>query len=169
MLLPWTWCGIDCSVTAYPLWSVIDAKGDPSRGRSSWRVSCNVVHGEARQLTSDFKDMELGARVDKRTEVQRRRWNSGVKKVHIQYIFTHILPNFPSNKGFDVQIYWYIFRGDNGDPDTAWQILGTGVNNVALPLKYPLCENEHCTDNGFWRGQRGNSFYSIFDMLEILS
>lgn len=69
-------------------------------------------------------------------------------------LLTRILPNFPSNEGFDVQIYWYIFRGDNGDSDTAWQVLGTGVNNVALSLKYPLCEDEHCTDNGFWRGQR---------------
>ncbi len=33
-------------------------------------------------------------------------------------LLTHILPSFPSNKGFDVQIYWYIFWGDNGDSDT---------------------------------------------------
>lgn len=62
------------------------------------------------------------------TEVQR--WgNSGVKKKYVYSIYhmiaqtlallTRILPNFPSNEGFDVQIYWYIFRGDNGDSDTA--------------------------------------------------
>lgn len=58
-------------------------------------------------------------------------------------------PSFPSNKGFDVQIYWNIFRGDDGDSDTARQVLGAGVDNVTLPLKYALCEDEHCTDNSF--------------------
>lgn len=155
------------TVTAYPLWSVIDAEGDPSRGRGSWRVSCDVIHGETRQLTSDFKHMELGTGVDKKTVVAQKCRGGEIAVLKKKYVYsiyhmiaqtlallTRILPNFPSNEGFDVQIYWYIFRGDNGDSDTAWQVLGTGVNNVALSLKYPLCEDEHCTDNGFWRGQR---------------
>lgn len=150
------------TVAAYPLWSVVDAKGDPSRGRGNWGVNCDVIHGETRQLTSDFKHVKLGARVDKKRDVQRRWGNSCFKKnsymaEYTFFLLTHILPNFPSNKGFNVQIYWYIFWGDNGDSDTAGQVLGTGVDNVALPLKYPLCEYEHCTDNGFWKGQRRDS------------
>lgn len=53
-------------ITAYPLWSVTDAEGDLSRGRSSWRLDCEVIHWETRQLTSDFKHMELSAGVDKK-------------------------------------------------------------------------------------------------------
>lgn len=34
-------------------------------------------------------------------------------------IYANIIPYFPSNEGFDVQVNWYIFRGDNGDLDTA--------------------------------------------------
>lgn len=69
-------------------------------------------------------------------------------------LIAHIVPYFPSNEGFDVQVNWYIFRRDDGDLDTAWQVLGTGMDNVALPFKYPLCEDKHCADNGFWGGKR---------------
>ena len=62
-------------VTAYPLWSVTDAEGDLSRGWSSWRLGCEVIHGETRQLTSDFKHMELSA------GVESKRGDSCVKKI----------------------------------------------------------------------------------------
>lgn len=54
---------------AYPLRPVIDAEGDPSRGRSSGGVGCDVIHGETRELTSDFKHVELGAGVERGAEV----------------------------------------------------------------------------------------------------
>lgn len=59
----------------------------------------------------------------------------------------HVLPRFPSDKGFDVQIHWYIFWRNDGDADAAWQVLGTGVHNMALTLKYSLSKDEHGTDN----------------------
>ncbi len=100
-----------------------------------------------------------------------------LKKIII-WQFTHVLfknflPNFPSNKSLDVQIYWYVFWGDDGDSDTARQVLGAGVDDVALPLKYPLCKDEHCTDDGFWRREQRHSamlcirIYSGFDVLKI--
>lgn len=62
----------------------------------------------------------------------------------------NILPGPPSNKGLDVQIHWYIFRRDDGDSDTAWQVLDTWMDNMTLTLKYSLSKDENCTDNGFW-------------------
>lgn len=53
---------------AYPLRPVIDAEGDPSRGWSSGGVRCDVIHGETRELTSDFKHMKLGAGVERGAE-----------------------------------------------------------------------------------------------------
>lgn len=47
--------------SAYPLWSLADAEGDLPGGRSRRGVWRDVVHGEARQLAGDFKDVELGA------------------------------------------------------------------------------------------------------------
>lgn len=76
--------------------------------------------------------MELSTGVDKKTVVAQKCREGGeiaVLKIYIHSIYhmmaqtlallTCILPNFPSNESFDVQIYWYIFRGDNGDSDTA--------------------------------------------------
>lgn len=151
------------TVIAYPLWSVVDAEGDPSRGWSSWRVNCDVIHWETRQLSSDFKHMELGAKGDKKKKKCRDDGqivmleNTVILWQQTHASFTNILPKFSSNKGFNVQIYWYIFWGDNGDSDTARQVLGAGMDNMTLSFKYPLCKDEHCTDNGFWRGQRRES------------
>lgn len=63
------WYFLRDTVTAYPLRSVVDAEGDPSWWRSGRGVGCDVVHGETRQLTCNFKHVELGAGGDK---VQRR-------------------------------------------------------------------------------------------------
>lgn len=68
---------------------------------------------------------------------------------HLLNSHTHTGPKLSSDEGFDVQIYWYVFRGDDRDSDTARQVLGTGMNNVALPLKYPLCEDEHRSYDSF--------------------
>lgn len=53
---------------AYPLRPIIDAEGDPSRGRSGGGVGCDVIHGETRELTGDFKHVELGAEVERGAE-----------------------------------------------------------------------------------------------------
>lgn len=59
-------------------------------------------------------------------------------------------PAFASNKGFDVKVHWDVLGGDDGDSDTAGQVLGIWVNNMALPLKDALSEDEHSPDDGFW-------------------
>ena len=70
-----------------------------------------------------------------------------------------------------MQIYWYVFWGDDGDSDTARQVLGAGVDDMALTFKYSLCEDEHCADNGFWRRKRLIIFTqsSVLDIFDIVS
>lgn len=49
--------------SAHPLGPLVDAEGDPAPWRRGGRVRQDLVHGEARQLASDFKHVELGAAV----------------------------------------------------------------------------------------------------------
>lgn len=126
------------------------------------RLWCHTWRNEA--AAEWFQTRGTGCLSGQTQSKVQRRWWWQTKEVLITWeenvlydcthtcLLTHILPSFPSNKGFDVQIYWYIFWGDNGDSDTARQVLDAGVDNMALPLKYPFCEDEHCTDNGLWSG-----------------
>lgn len=59
----------DDRATAYPLLSIVDAEGDPPCGLCSRRVDSEVVHGETRQLTSDFKHVELSANEDEKNRM----------------------------------------------------------------------------------------------------
>lgn len=56
------------NVSFYPLRSVIDAECDFSCGFCGWGVNVKVIHREARQLTCDFKYVELCTGVNEEEE-----------------------------------------------------------------------------------------------------
>lgn len=66
---------------------------------------------------------------------------------------TLVRPGLSSNEGFDVQIHWDVFWGHDGDTDTAREVLGAGMDHVALTFKYSLSKDEHSADDGFWRAK----------------
>lgn len=143
---------------SHPLRSLVDAEGNGS-SRSGRRVLCDLIHGETRQLASDFKHVELSAAEGM---IQKAKcYNEAVKDCDFQHflnimesltqVVLHVPPGPPSNKGLDVQIHWYVFRGDDGDSDTARQVLDTWMDNVTLALKYSLSKDENRTDDCFWR------------------
>ena len=46
-----------------------------------------------------------------------------------------------------------VFGGDDRNPDAARQVLGAGVDHVALALKDALGKYQHCPDDGLWKGR----------------
>lgn len=52
-----------------------------------------------------------------------------------------------THKGFDVQIHRDIFGWSKGNTNTAREILGTGVDHMALSFKYALSKDQHSTDD----------------------
>lgn len=116
------WYFLRDTVTAYPLRSVVDAEGDPSWWRSGRGVGCDVVHGETRQLTCNFKHVELGAGGDK---VQRRWGNGDTEHACSPYSKpTHLV--FPPTKALMCRSTGISFGGTMGtrtQPDRFW-VLG---------------------------------------------
>lgn len=62
---------------------------------------------------------------------------------------TRAAPLFAPDEGLDVQVHRYVLRGYDGDSDAARQVVGAGVNHVALAFEDPLREDEHGPDYRF--------------------
>lgn len=165
------------SVSFYPLWSVINAECDFSCGLCGWRVNVKVIHGEARQLTCDLKYVELCTGVNGEEERKRRSdlWYLHLKlKITtdfqacldiewiliflslsiIMMIFHMCVPCLPSHKGFNMKVHWNVFWRNDGDTDTAGEILSARMNHMALAFKNPFSKYQHGSNDGFWRTQR---------------
>lgn len=57
-------------VCAHSLWPVVDGEGNfPSR-LGGLRLNIKIIHGEARQLTCDLKDVELTAAGNRRSTIK---------------------------------------------------------------------------------------------------
>lgn len=64
-------------------------------------------------------------------------------------IFHICVPCLSSHKGFDVKVNWNVFWRNDGDTDTAREILSARVNHVTLTFKNTLSKYQHGSNDSF--------------------